>query len=91
MKPLLKWAIWALIFSSLIFAQPQSSGSVSVLLFSNGKPLINNEVKFDGTKSYQTDKDGNPKPRLEDKDNHTIDATRYAFSEDMNKVNKWLV
>jgi phage terminase large subunit len=32
---------------------------------------------------YQTDKDGNPKPRLEDKDNHTIDATRYAFSEDM--------
>lgn len=35
---------------------------------------------------YQTDKDGNPKPRLEDKDNHTIDATRYAFSEDMRNV-----
>lgn len=34
---------------------------------------------------YQTDKDGNPKARLEDKDNHTIDATRYAFSEDMDK------
>jgi len=32
---------------------------------------------------YQTDKDGNPKPRLEDKDNHTIDATRYAFESDM--------
>lgn len=32
---------------------------------------------------YQVDKDGNPKARLEDKDNHTIDATRYAFSEDM--------
>lgn len=32
---------------------------------------------------YQVDKDGNPKPRLEDKDNHAIDATRYAFSEDM--------
>lgn len=32
---------------------------------------------------YQVDKDGNPKPRLEDKDNHTIDATRYAFSDDM--------
>lgn len=32
---------------------------------------------------YQVDRDGNPKPRLEDKDNHTIDATRYAFSEDM--------
>lgn len=32
---------------------------------------------------YQTDRDGNPKPRLEDKDNHAIDATRYAFNEDM--------
>ena len=34
---------------------------------------------------YQTDKDGNPKPRLEDKDNHLIDATRYAFAEDMKQ------
>ena len=32
---------------------------------------------------YQTDRDGNPKPRLEDKDNHAIDATRYAFADDM--------
>ncbi|WP_321388683.1 PBSX family phage terminase large subunit [uncultured Enterococcus sp.] len=35
---------------------------------------------------YQTDRDGNPKARLEDKDNHTIDATRYAFSEDMDSA-----
>lgn len=34
---------------------------------------------------YQTDRDGNPKPRLEDKDNHTIDSTRYAFERDMKK------
>ncbi|MGA4517213.1 PBSX family phage terminase large subunit [Solibacillus silvestris] len=34
---------------------------------------------------YQVDRDGNPKPRLEDKDNHTIDGTRYAFSDDMKK------
>ncbi|SDH71251.1 phage terminase, large subunit, PBSX family [Aneurinibacillus thermoaerophilus] len=27
---------------------------------------------------YQVDADGNQKPRLEDKDNHTIDATRYG-------------
>lgn len=33
---------------------------------------------------YQTDRDGNPKPRLEDKDNHAIDATRYAFVADMS-------
>lgn len=32
---------------------------------------------------YQVDKDGNPRNRLEDKDNHTIDSTRYAFEEDM--------
>lgn len=32
---------------------------------------------------YQTDKDGNPKARLEDKDNHTLDASRYAFVNDM--------
>ena len=32
---------------------------------------------------YQTDKDGNIKPRLEDKDNHTIDAIRYALESDM--------
>lgn len=38
---------------------------------------------------YQTDRDGNPKARLEDKDNHAIDATRYAFSEDM-KTSNWL-
>jgi phage terminase large subunit len=32
---------------------------------------------------YQTDPDGNPRAKLEDKDNHTIDATRYAFEGDM--------
>lgn len=34
---------------------------------------------------YQTDKDGNPKARLDDKDNHTIDSTRYAFERDMKR------
>lgn len=38
---------------------------------------------------YATDADGNPRPRLEDKDNHTIDATRYAFEEDMKKSGVW--
>lgn len=32
---------------------------------------------------YQIDKDGNIKSKLEDKDNHTIDATRYACEDDM--------
>lgn len=34
---------------------------------------------------YQTDADGNPRTRLDDKDNHTIDATRYAFEDDMRQ------
>lgn len=34
---------------------------------------------------YETDKDGNIKPRLEDKDNHSIDSCRYALSRDMRQ------
>lgn len=34
---------------------------------------------------YATDRNGDPLPRLEDKDNHAIDATRYAFNNDMNR------
>ncbi|MBM7631744.1 phage terminase large subunit [Geomicrobium sediminis] len=37
---------------------------------------------------YQTDKDGNVRSKLEDADNYTIDATRYAFSNDMEKRGK---
>ena len=33
---------------------------------------------------YQIDKDGNLLNRLEDKDNHTIDSTRYAMERDMS-------
>lgn len=32
---------------------------------------------------YQTDRDGNVKTKLEDKDNHFIDCTRYALEADM--------
>ncbi|MGX7076152.1 terminase large subunit [Globicatella sanguinis] len=39
---------------------------------------------------YQVDRDGNPKNRLVDLDNHTIDATRYAFEDDMKMTGKWL-
>lgn len=34
---------------------------------------------------YLTDSDGNPRAKLEDRDNHTIDGTRYAFEGDMRK------
>jgi PBSX family phage terminase large subunit len=34
---------------------------------------------------YQIDRDGNQKPKLEDKDNHSIDMTRYAMERDMGR------
>jgi len=34
---------------------------------------------------YQVDKDGNIKSKLEDDDNHSIDATRYACEDDMDR------
>lgn len=37
---------------------------------------------------YVVDKDGNPKAKLEDKDNHTLDATRYALEDDMKSGKK---
>lgn len=39
---------------------------------------------------YQVDRDGNPLTKLDDKNNHTIDASRYAFEDDM-KQSKWLI
>lgn len=40
---------------------------------------------------YAVDKNGDPLPRLDDKDNHTIDATRYAFEDDMKLTGKLVV
>lgn len=37
---------------------------------------------------YQVDKDGNIRSKLEDKDNHSIDATRYACEGDMKRTKK---
>ncbi|MCL1949745.1 MAG: PBSX family phage terminase large subunit [Turicibacter sp.] len=37
---------------------------------------------------YAVDKDGNPKNRLDDKNNHSIDTTRYALEDDMI-ANEW--
>lgn len=34
---------------------------------------------------YAIDRDGNPKPKLEEVNDHTIDATRYAFEDDMRQ------
>lgn len=57
MKQVLK-LLFILVVPSIVFAVEQKKGSVSVLLFSNGKPLVANEVKIDGKKIFKTDKDG---------------------------------
>lgn len=44
--------------------------------------------EFDGAE-YDVDRDGNTISRLKDIDNHTIDSTRYAFENDMVKLDKW--
>ncbi len=47
-----------------VIASPLKEGTLSVLLFSEGKPLSANEVKIDGKKTFKTDKDGAVKIRL---------------------------
>jgi len=48
----------------VVMASELKEGTLSVLLFSEGKPLAANEVKIDGKKVLQTDKDGAVKIRL---------------------------
>lgn len=38
---------------------------------------------------YQTDKDGNIRSKLEDKNNHSIDSCRYACEDDMRTERSW--
>lgn len=38
---------------------------------------------------YQVDQDGNPKAKLEDTNNHTIDQCRYALEDDMKQSGVW--
>ena len=42
----------------VVIASPLKEGTLSVLLFSEGKPLANNEIKIDGKKVFKTDEDG---------------------------------
>lgn len=57
MKRMIK-LLFILLVPSLLLAEAQKVGTVSVLLFSEGKPLASNEVKLDGKEVFKTDKDG---------------------------------
>jgi len=63
MKLLLK-LLFIMVLPALLLAAEQKKGSVSVLLFSEGKPLVSNEIKLDGQKIFKTDKDGSIKVPL---------------------------
>ncbi len=45
----------------VVMASELKEGTLSVLLFSEGKPLANNEIKVDGKKVFKTDEDGTVK------------------------------
>jgi len=42
----------------VVMASELKEGTLSVLLFSEGKPLADNEIKIDGKKVFKTDEDG---------------------------------
>lgn len=52
----------------------------AIVIDPNRTPNISREFE---SIDYKTDKDGNPLPDLEDKNNHAIDSCRYALSDDM--------
>lgn len=56
MKPIINPAV-ALLFS-LTFAYASESGTVSIIVLKDGKPLKNSDIIFDNKKFFKTDKDG---------------------------------
>jgi len=64
MKQLFKILLIISLGSVTLFSEEAKDGSLSVLVFSNGKPLISNEIKIDGKKILRTDRDGAIQTRL---------------------------
>ena len=54
----------------------------AIVIDSERTPNIAREFE---SADYAVDRDGNPKPKLEEVNDHTIDATRYAFEDDMRQ------
>ncbi len=50
--------------SHALLGEEVNNGSLSVLVFSEGKPLVFNEIKVDGKKTFTTDNDGAIQTRL---------------------------
>lgn len=60
-------------------------GEITIIIDPQRTPNIAREFE---QIDYATDRWGEPLPRLEDKNNHTIDATRYAMEMDMKRYRK---
>jgi hypothetical protein len=58
MKHIFKLILIISVSSIWLHAQQEKQGTLSVLLFSHGKPLVSNEIKIDGKQTFYTDKDG---------------------------------
>lgn len=63
MKKLL-YLLLLMIVPLAVMASETKEGTLTVLLFSDGKPLVDNEVKIDGQRVYKTDSDGTVKISL---------------------------
>lgn len=64
MKAVFRVLLLVGMIESIAFSEEVKDGSLSVLVFSEGKPLISNEIKIDNTTILKTDKDGAVKTRL---------------------------
>ena len=64
MKQLFKFLLMVCVVNSTLYSQEIKDGSLSVLVFSDGKPLVANEVKIDANTILRTDGDGAIKTRL---------------------------
>jgi len=82
MKQLFKVLLIICLGSSALLSQEVKDGSLSVLVFSNGKPLVSNEIKVDGKKVFRTDSDGALQTRLKP-GSHQIEI----FGKDAQGVN----
>ncbi len=64
MKYIIKAIMIALFTLNPLWAKVIPTGTVSILILKDGKPLFNNEILIDGAKNYRTDRDGWIESRL---------------------------
>ena len=82
MKQLFKFLLMVCVASSTLYSQEIKDGSLSVLVFSDGKPLVANEIKIDANKILKTDGDGAIQTRL-----HVGSHQIEIFGKDSDGIN----